>query len=411
MEQELFRKEVLQRRSERLWGELLLAQPLGIQLMIYGLALLVAGVLLFLALNSYTRKVSVQGQLVPGRGLISVVAPQRGLLQEVLVAPGERVAQGQPLFRLQLDHTLGAEGALTTSIDSSLREQQARLRTQLRLQEQALQLLASDGAARAALLHDSRQRLQAMLQREQELERIRRQALERAGFLHQRGQLAAADLEAVLVQSLQQEQARQDIELQLLQQETRLRELDSQQHAAQVQAQQQLQRLEAELQELEQRRLRLAAEQDTVQRAPVDGRVSAVHLRAGMQVAPDQPVLTLLPGDAVLQAELLLPGSAIGFVAAGQEVSLRLDAFPYQKFGQQRAWLEELMRSPEPLPPGEQVVPVYRAIARLERQSVQAFGSAQPLVAGMQFTADVTLDERSLLEWLLEPLFSIGGRP
>src|SRR5690606_3021168 len=125
-------------------------------------------------------------------------------------------------------------------------------------------------------------------------------------------------------QVLQQEQAWQELEVQRLQQQTRLGELDSQQHTALLQGRQQLQRLQTELEELEQRRLRLTAEQDTVQRAPLAGYVSAVHLQPGMPVALDQPVLSLLPADSQLQAELLLPGAAIGFVAAGQEVKLRL---------------------------------------------------------------------------------------
>jgi membrane fusion protein len=68
------------------------------------------------------------------------------------------------------------------------------------------------------------------------------------------------------------------------------------------------------------------------------------------------------------------------------------------------------MQSPEPLRPGEGAAPFYRVLARLERQSVLAYGEAQALMAGMQFSADVVVDQRSLLEWLLEPLFSIRGR-
>jgi membrane fusion protein len=46
----------------------------------------------------------------------------------------------------------------------------------------------------------------------------------------------------------------------------------------------------------------------------------------------------------------------------------------------------------------------------LERQSVQAYGQAQPLAAGMQLEADVLLDRRRLIEWIFEPLLSVTGR-
>lgn len=406
----LYRNEVLEQRSQRLWGELILSQPLPVRVLVLALCLLVALALGFLASNSYTRKVSVPGHLVPDRGVIEVPAPQRGLLVELLVAPGEQVEAGQPLFRLQLDHTLGADDALTSSLQDSLEQQRKQLKAQLDLQQTALQRGKADTARQAALLQTTLGHLQTMLQREQELEQISTQALQRTALLRAKGQLARVDLDAAQVQALQQQQARQDLEVQILQQQSRLQELEARQHESLTQGQQRLQALQGELAEVQQRLARVAAEQETVQRAPLAARVSAVHLQTGMQVAPDQSVLALLPAASRLRAELLVPSAAIGFVAADQQVKLRFDAFPYQKFGMQQARLESVMQSPEPLRPGDNAPPHYRVLARLEQQSVLAYGVAQPLMAGMQFTADVVVDERSLLEWLLEPLFSIRGR-
>lgn len=406
----LYRNEVLERRSQRLWGELILSQPLPVRVLVLALCLLVALALGFLASNSYTRKVSVQGHLVPDRGVIEVPAPQRGLLVELLVAPGEQVEAGQPLFRLQLDHTLGADDALTSRLQDSLEQQRSQLKGQLELQQAALQRGEADAQRQTALLETTLEHLQTMLQRELELEHIRTQALQRTTLLQQRGQLARVDLDAAQVQALQQQQARQDLEVQILQQQTRLQEINARQHESLTQGQQRLQALQGELAEVRQRLARVAAEQETVQRAPLAARVSAVHLQTGMQVTPDQSVLALLPAASRLRAELLVPSAAIGFVAAEQPVKLRFDAFPYQKFGMQQARLESVMQSPEPLRPGDTAPPHYRVLARLEQQSVLAYGVAQPLMAGMQFSADVAVDERSLLEWLLEPLFSIRGR-
>jgi membrane fusion protein len=89
-------------------------------------------------------------------------------------------------------------------------------------------------------------------------------------------------------------------------------------------------------------------------------------------------------------------------------VNLRYDAFPYQKFGAQRARLVEIAESAVPVQAG--APPLFRALAALERQDVLAFGTPQTLRPGMALSADIVVDERSLLEWLLEPLFSIRGR-
>ena len=94
-------------------------------------------------------------------------------------------------------------------------------------------------------------------------------------------------------------------------------------------------------------------------------------------------------------------------------VNIRFDAFPYQKFGMQRARVLEISRSvlaPREAGDPRGSEPVYRVRAAIEKQSVEAFGQQVFLKPGMQFSADVVLERRSLLEWLLEPLLVRGRR-
>jgi membrane fusion protein len=52
----------------------------------------------------------------------------------------------------------------------------------------------------------------------------------------------------------------------------------------------------------------------------------------------------------------------------------------------------------------------YRARVELEREYVQAFGERVALRPGMSFTAEIVIEQRSMLEWLFEPLYALGGR-
>ncbi len=54
--------------------------------------------------------------------------------------------------------------------------------------------------------------------------------------------------------------------------------------------------------------------------------------------------------------------------------------------------------------------PVYRITVDLKQQTVTAYGNPMPLQPGMKLEADVLLERRRLVEWMLEPLFSISGR-
>lgn len=166
------------------------------------------------------------------------------------------------------------------------------------------------------------------------------------------------------------------------------------------------------LSELRKQNLRLQAEEAVSLSAPVTGTVAVVLVEQGDAVVANQPLLKLLPEGVVLDAELRIPSRAMGFLREGLVVNLRLDTFPYQKYGMLPARIREVARAPViPADMGAagNAEPYYRVTARLDEQAVRAFGGTRPLRPGMQFQADVVLESRTLLAWLLEPLRILSG--
>jgi membrane fusion protein len=172
--------------------------------------------------------------------------------------------------------------------------------------------------------------------------------------------------------------------------------------------------LQAQLASVQQRRAQIEAGRGYEIRAQTNGRVTALQVAVGQVLDNARPLMTITPEDPRLIAELYLPSRAVGFVNSGQAVRLLYDAFPYQRFGASAG--EVTAVSATVLTPQEVHAairleePVYRVVANLSRQSVDAYGRSMALQAGMALTADIILEERSLLEWLLEPLFAMRGR-
>ena len=69
-------------------------------------------------------------------------------------------------------------------------------------------------------------------------------------------------------------------------------------------------------------------------RAPQAGVVTAIVGHPGQVVGPSAPMLKIVPQHSMMQAKLLAPSSAVGFIYQGERVLLRYNAFPYQKFGE-----------------------------------------------------------------------------
>src|SRR5690606_5155350 len=123
--------------------------------------------------------------------------------------------------------------------------------------------------------------------------------------------------------------ARQQVELQrqILQLEQALAELPSQRAARAATA-------SRELALLHQERIRNKAAGALLLSSPVAGLVANSQVEPGQSVEAGQTLMSLLPAGSRLQARLMVPSSAVGFIGPGDRVLLRYRAFPYQRFGQ-----------------------------------------------------------------------------
>jgi membrane fusion protein len=153
-------------------------------------------------------------------------------------------------------------------------------------------------------------------------------------------------------------------------------------------------------------------------RAPEDGVVTAVLAHPGQSVGAGSPMLKIVPQHAPMQAELLAPSSAVGFIQKGKRVLLRYSAYPYQKFGEYWGTVVNVSRAAmnaeevKDLLAGEasskQTGPFYRIIVEPDSQSLSIYGEERTLPAGMQVHAYALLERRRLYEWILAPLHDLG---
>ena len=407
MQAPLFRRAVVERQAERLWGRVLVTQPLAPRLVTGLLALLVLVVAAFLLSHSYPRRVTVTGALVPVGGVVEVVAPASGLLERLLLPVGRRVQRGEPLFEIAAERSLVEGTPLALQRHHAWQQQWLSLEAQQALERARQQQRDQHFSAERQRLALRRDALQQLLEQQRGISELRARQAERGERLWQQGLLATADRESLSLRLLEQQQAEGHSRLELQAVEADLAAVAREQRLAGLDSAGQFVRWRSESSALRQERLLQQAAEGFAVSAPVSGSLGSLHVQSGMSVQAGQPVLSLLPAQSPLQVELWLPSKALGFVAVGQSVTLRLDAFPYQKFGVQRARLTEVSATAEQVAEGQWL---HRAFAALDRQSVLAFGVEQALRPGMLVNADIELERRTLLEWVLEPLFSVRGR-
>ena len=135
----------------------------------------------------------------------------------------------------------------------------------------------------------------------------------------------------------------------------------------------------------------------------------------GTVVQPGTVLLTLVPQDDTLRAEVWVSNEDIGFVRPGQPVKLKFAAFPFQKYGMVEGTVEHVSAdaadgaSGNGTTPGEKTPAkgsplLYKALVTLSRMDLEMDGRRFPLSAGMQSNAEIRLGTRTVMEYLLSPV-------
>lgn len=411
---DLFRKEAVTHATRRLAGEVVLASSLPSRILAGLLIVLVLGAMALAATASYARKETVVGWLTPQDGMIRLAARQGGIVSSVHVREGDRVVVGQPIASLTLSSALEG-GDSFEALSRSLNAQGAAATSRA-------------AAAQASLVAEHRQLTERRTALGRELAETRRNiALQgerltlaraevaRAETIAAQGFLPRRELEARRAAELSVQQEASILSSQALSYERQIGEVNARLAAIPIDIQAARAEADSTRADLDQQTTQAEAQGRYVVVATVAGRVAALPVDTGQTVVPGAAVAVLTAGDSSLEAELYAPSQAAGFVKSGQEVRLLYQAFPHQKFGTGQGIVTSVSRTV--LAPGEIAIPgvqvqepVFRVRARLTRDSVAAYGQELPLQPGMLLSADIVIDRRTLLEWLLDPLYAAGRR-
>ncbi|PKG37408.1 HlyD family type I secretion periplasmic adaptor subunit [Psychromonas sp. Urea-02u-13] len=137
-------------------------------------------------------------------------------------------------------------------------------------------------------------------------------------------------------------------------------------------------------------------------RSPVNGIVQqlSIHTLGGV-VTPAQALMVVVPGNAILEAQVNVLNKDIGFVLAGQAVEIKIDSFPFTKYG---TITGEVLHISQDAVQDEQLGFVFPARIRLHRSDILVEDSLIALSAGMSVMAEITTGDRRVIEYLLSPL-------
>jgi membrane fusion protein len=416
----LFRKEAIEAKRDAWLGRVQLVEPLPVRFVALVSIGLIATVVAYAGLGTYTRRVHATGSIQPKAGLITVGAPAAGLIASTAVSEGQVVEKGQLLYILNLDAT-SASGPTQERVIGLLQNEQNVLRKSrdlrlslARVEKQALvNHLGNLTKQRAKVVEQMAQQETTLPDFKSFTNRLRDAAVQRI-VTDTQYQSQAYVYAELLGQYAQFQQTAISLEGKIADAASSLSGFDTKVAKDINDIDQQLAQIARGIAESEARR-------SIEIRAPEAGLLTAIRGHVGQQVGTGVPLVTLLPRGGALEAHLYVDSSSIGFVREGAPVLLRYAAFPFQRFGLSSATVIEVTRAPigvneaaAPAPPPASASSsagsndqFYRIVVAPQNDFVVADGERKALEVGMQVDADIALDTRRLYQWMLDPLYHL----
>ena len=380
-----------------------------------------------------------QGKIVPNAGSKLIQPIETATVKAIHVIDGQAVKAGQML--VELDATMARADSTRSASDLAAARSRALLAALASGKAPRIEAPADLGAAIGAERIAQEQRVldgqygeyQARAQRI-DAEIAKREAEHRSTEeivrkLEQTVPIArsrAEDYKGLVEKNfisrhgyLEKEQVRIEQEADLQTQKSRLRELT----AAIAEARGQRQALTAETRRLALDSLNEAEQKGTAHgqelvksdargklmtlTAPVDGTVQQLAVRTvGGVVTPAQALMVIVPKDDALEVEAFLENKDIGFVDAGQEAEVKIETFPFTRYGTIPARLTHVSHDAIN---DEKRGLIYSTRAKLARATVQVEDKTVNLTAGMAVSLEVKTGKRRVIEYFLSPLLQRGS--
>ena len=136
--------------------------------------------------------------------------------------------------------------------------------------------------------------------------------------------------------------------------------------------------------------------------SPVSGTVHGIaSYTIGGVVTPAQPIVTIVPDGTPLVVEAMALNKDIGFLKEGQKAEVKLDTFPFQKYGTIKGKVVSI--SPDAFE-DEKMGPVYKIKVAMEKIYINVDGKNVPVSPGMAVSVEVKTNKRRIIEFFLSPI-------
>src|SRR5471032_249175 len=378
----LFRKEVNEHQQNHWAGKALLLAGWPAWIVISLTALFLVVLLSFLIFSNYTRRINVSGEVITQPHSINLFSPEQGVITGLFVDTGKTVKKGQPLYQIDVSRVTQAGNVSTTTLSAikNQREQIESIITQLQnnkritlenLQQQLEQYETAHKVSQD-MVASAQQGLDAM-----------KKSMQNYGAYQRKGLINTDQLNNQRYLFYQQQTSFQSLNTQSIQESLQITNLRSELVTRAADFDNQISQYGVQRNDLERQLAQADAKGSLLITAPTDGKISSLSVTPGQMVNAGDSLAQLVPAkNSPFFLVAWLPNESVPYVKQGENINIRYDAYPFEKYGQFPGRVESVSSAPV----SEQELNSYASAPR----------NANGTVNGPYYKVIVSLDKNQL---------------
>ncbi len=414
-----YNEAALTYRAQAWAGHALLTKGLPAWFILCFTVIFFSALTLLLSQGSYTRKITVSGELLSVPRAVHIIAPSQGFVITQFVTAGDKVKKGQSLYAIDVSkmtrsgvvsvqqrHNTEDQIKNADNIIISLKQSKVVNIAGLEAQRDSYKKsLINSGS----MIKQAGDGLKEMKSNMESYRKYQHDGLITRDQLSQQSSIFYQQQNDLLTLSTQREQ--NELQVISLENEIRTRASDYENEIL---------RMEMKKNELTRQLSEDDAASEIIVTSPVSGRVDSTNMTVGQSTSQGDALAQIIPGGAPhWELIMWIPDNAAPFVRIGQPVKIHYSAFPTEKFGYFPGYVSEISSSPstyrERGGDANNTLPVennpqnwYRLVIIPDLKNFIWQGRQIRPGNGLRADCTLSLEKRQLWQWILSPLFELS---
>lgn len=414
----IFRLQAIQQQKAEWQGKALLLRGFPPVLMALLCGLFIIALTSFLLFSSYTRRIEVKGELISLPHAVNIYTPQQGYITKTFVKAGERVKNGDPLYRLNISRET-ASGNVSLETLNVIRRQIDNINQIIDKLRSNKQETIANLKEQLAQYQDNARQTKSLLASAYQGVLTMQRGMSSYESYHHKGLITTDQLNSQRFMFYQQQSGYQSLNSQAIQQDVQISQLKSQILTRAAEFDNNITQNIYQRNELQRNLIESDASDSIIITSRSSGRVDSLAYTEGQMVNNGAVLAQIQPMEKTRWSMILwLPDSSLPYVKINDKVNIRYTAFPSEKYGQfpgkiasisyipaSREEMSNYNSAPDPQTAnGENY---YKVILTLNHTDISDRGKKLDLSGGLQAKTIVFLDNRKLWQWMFEPFYNI----